>query len=47
MVDRTKELSYTINYSENNNNYKYVVQSISYRKISDNVSSDYSGKPKY
>ena len=45
MIDRTKETSYTINYSEENKNCKYVVQSLSYTEISDNVSSEYAVKP--
>ena len=45
MLDKTTEFTYTINYSEKNKNCKYVVQSISYREISDNVSREYCIKP--
>ena len=45
MLDKTTEFTYAINYSEKNKNCKYVVQSISYREISDNVSREYCIKP--
>ena len=46
MIDRTKETTYTIDYNENNKDCKYVVQSLSYREISDNVSANNCVQPK-
>ena len=45
MVDRTSNLTYVINYLEIDEKIKYIVQSISYTELSDNVSSEYAIKP--
>ena len=46
MIDRTKETTYTIDYNENNKDCKYVVQSLSNREISDNISENNCVQPK-
>lgn len=44
MVNSTDKTTYQIEYSENNKNLKYVVRSISYREISDNIYPEYCVK---
>lgn len=45
MVNRTTETSYELDYTEDKKNCKYLVQSLSYIELSDNVYGELSVKP--
>ena len=45
MVNRTTKTSYELDYTEDKKNCKYLVQSISYTELSDNVYGELSVKP--